>query len=124
MNENCICKRCNVQYTEAQNIGRWECAMHTLPYIHKDGYYPCCRKSNLGCIRCDHIFDLNKPYPNSECKREVGGGIMIFHVKKENLEEILPPVILLYNTVSKCILVDPDNSDYVYVLRRAPFSDY
>jgi hypothetical protein len=52
------CIRCNKQYNETNNIGRYNCRYHSGKTDH-DGKWTCCNKNvslvhNNGCKKCDH----------------------------------------------------------------------
>lgn len=90
------CVNCGIHYTEANNIGRWECSQHLYtPNISVLGKWPCCgkvykpspRPSRDGCIKCDHTI-LNCPYDDDH-----NIPLPKFIAKKIQLPVSLPSII-------------------------------
>jgi hypothetical protein len=57
------CKRCRQRYTEASNIGRWQCSQHAVHFVPQTGtIWPCCKQKvtnfnspvKKGCVPADH----------------------------------------------------------------------
>jgi hypothetical protein len=60
------CINCGKRYVEIDNIGKWQCKQHPLPW--KDGQWQCCKSKvtcgdasrPVGCIRADHSHSTPK----------------------------------------------------------------
>jgi hypothetical protein len=107
------CARCAEQFRECDNLGQWQCLMHSLPLNSITGTFSCCSTSSRGCIRCDHTADVETPYPNSQMPPGAKCGVLAFRVEKKYADQ-LPNLRYLSNNV---IVVETDPTA-LFVLRR------
>ena len=82
------CVFCTKTYRQFENIGAWQCAMHTHPYDQDRKVYPCCGTNNKGCQGCDHS-DIETPrYPDSTTTEPFLRGVPAFQLCEGNLKEL------------------------------------
>jgi len=73
--EQNTCIRCGITFTQANNIGRWQCFEHPNIHqivLHPGDKWPCCGKqfsetkriTSCGCIPCDHTSEDVEMYPS------------------------------------------------------------
>lgn len=69
------CDRCKRQFTQALNLGRWECPKyHPRLGLTSDSPYPCCRRpaGSYGCARADHIGPKGDQVSMSDEEHAIG----------------------------------------------------
>lgn len=90
------CARCDVEFKEADNVGRYRCAYHP-GWVRHGAAWSCCdrpyiRHVNNGCKRCDHT---EYPYRDSYKLRMVNVGALKRLGIEKPLKESVKEVFLL-----------------------------
>jgi hypothetical protein len=108
------CIRCNQEFLERDNIGKYKCRYHN-GWVRHNKVWSCCNQPydpyrNNGCRRCDHT-----DYPYRDCKklRMVNVGALKRLKIDKPLKDSVKEVLLLKNSKSN----EKSHDDYVLIIK-------